>query len=212
MARKLKAAPTGDETKKKPGRPKAAVLPIGSAADEVVKEVYEKALAAKLDAEKATKDAAPAVAEAKSKEGVFRAVLKDGKKKGVDPDLILWRLAQRNRSPEEIDKETKARNRIAFLTGLPIGTQLGMFDDKTTIATAVENAARPDSDAVAHSAGYEAAKSGKGITTNPYPLESSAFDAFEKGWGKQQSERALSMGGGKGSGNGKSASAEARPN
>jgi len=205
MARKLRAPKT--DKPKKSGKTKSAPLLLGSASDEIVKETYDRALKAKLAAEKAAKDAEPYKAEIKSAEGVFRAVLKDGKKKGVDPDDILWRLAQRSRSPEEIDKETKRRNRLAFLTNLPIGTQLGMFEDgKTTIATAIENANSPDGEQAAHQAGYDAGKAGKGITTNPYPLESAAFDAFEKGWGKQQSERALSMGG---NGKSKSASAEA---
>lgn len=196
MARKLRAAPNGDgKDAKKKGRAKAAPLLPGSANDEVMKEFYDKALKAKQNAEKAVKDAEPYKADIKTMEGVFRAVLKDAKKHGVDPDLLRWRLEQRNRSIEEIDRETRARNRIARLTNLPVGTQLG-FDDieQKSVATAIEDANRPDSDEAAHQAGYDAGTAGKGITTNPYPLDSSAFDAFEKGWGKQQSERALSMG------------------
>lgn len=204
MARRLKAATGDSKDGKKTGKAaKPAPLLLGSAADDVVKDVYDRALKAKLAAEKAAKDAEPYKAEIKSAEGVFRAVLKDGKKKGVDPDDILWRLAQRNRSPEQIDKETKRRNRLAYLTGLPIGTQismLGLMEDGTSIATKLENDAKPDSVEAAHQAGYDAAHAGNGITTNPYPLESEQFDAYERGWGTQQSERALSMGKGKNGG------------
>src|SRR5262249_54978257 len=40
--------------------------------------------------------------------------------------------------PGDIDAETRRRNRLARLMALPIGTQLGLFDDGMTVATAVD--------------------------------------------------------------------------
>lgn len=208
MARRLKAPANGDgKGGKKSGKAKDAPLLLGSAADDVVKDVYERALKAKLAAEKAVKDAEPYKAEIKSAEGVFRAVLKDGKKKGVDPDDILWRLAQRARSPEEIDKETKRRNRLAFLTGLPIGTQLGIFEHGDTIATAIENAAQGDPAEVALNLGREAGKAGKPQSTCPYAEGTPQHESWLDGWAAEQKKLALGVGRGR-----KGASAEARPN
>jgi ribosome modulation factor len=207
MAKKLRAPTTDSKAGKKKGRAaKPAPLLLGSAADDVVKDVYERALKAKMAAEKAAKDAEPYKAEIKSAEGVFRAVLKDGKKKGVDPDDILWRLAQRSRSVEDIDKENKRRNRLAFLTNLPIGTQLGMFEDgKTTIATAIENAAKGDRDEVARNLGREAGKAGKPQSTCIYAEGTPQHDAWLDGWAAEQ--KALALGVGRGRNGGASASA-----
>lgn len=93
--------------------------------------------------------------------GRYRAVLKEAKKAGVDPAAVIWWLESRGRDPEEIDRETRSRNRVAKLMGLPIFTQLGLFDDDTTVATAVDQAQLAAEDRDPYKEGYSLGWAGK---------------------------------------------------
>lgn len=192
MAKKLKAGMAADEDPKpkKRGRPRQQALPT-NVTDSTVQEFCSKALTAHGELETARE-------EMRSKQSAYRAVLKDAKKAGVETDSITWWIHARKREPGDIDRETRARNRVAKLMNLPIGTQLGLFEDCKTVATAIEDDQRdrgveklPDD---AYNEGLIAGTDGKPITVNPYPLESAAFDQFEKGWGAGQYANVQAMG------------------
>lgn len=192
MARKLKPD-TGIDPDPAPkrgrGRPKAPPPP-SNVTDETIKEFCDRALAAKIELEKAEE-------EAKSKRGIYRQVLKDAKKAGVDQDAIAWWLAARKREPDDIDRETRNRNRIARLMGLPIGTQLGLWDDGESVATKAEND-RAGADAAgtkadAYADGLARGKAGKPMGDHGYTGE--LEDEYERGWKDGQYQIVQSMGG-----------------
>ena len=109
-------------------------MSMGNVTDETIEEFGNKALTAKLEAEK-KRD------EAKSLDGQFRAVLKSAKDAGVDPDAVRWWIKARKQEPEDLDREIMWQNRMAKVMGLPIGTQLGVdFDTGETIASTVDKA------------------------------------------------------------------------
>lgn len=194
MAKKLRpGADTADTPEpKKRGRPRQQALPT-NVTDETVREFCDKAALAHGEFE-------TAVGEMKQKQGVYRAVLKDAKKAGVDNDAIAWWLQARKREPGDIDRETRARNRVAQLMNLPIGTQLGLFEDGRTVATTIEDeqrdAAADDSKARddAYFDGLEAGKAGKPLSAGGYAEGTKAYDEFERGWGEAQAARAMEMG------------------
>ena len=138
--------------------------------DQTIDECYQASLKAKLEHEEAMKSAA-------GKNSLFRATLKDAKKKGVDPDDITWRLKQRFRDPKEIDAEPARRSRIARLTNLPLGTQLGL-EFGQSVATSIENgkaAEQQENDDwdAAHQRGVDDGKAGK-QAKSPYDPETQA--------------------------------------
>lgn len=107
--------------------------------------------------------------------GFYRKELALAKKAGHDPEDIIWWLNNKDRDPAEIDRETRARNRIARLMGMPIGTQLGLLDDDVTVATAVDNDANQQQGMVdaddldgAEAQGLEAGEAAKPSTECPY--------------------------------------------
>jgi uncharacterized protein (UPF0335 family) len=185
----------GQEIEQEPtrrGRPSKHPLPTDSnVTDETVAEFGNKALTAKLEAEK-KRD------EAKTLDSAFRAVLKAAKAAGVDPDALRWWLKARKMEPEDLDREIAWQNRTARVMGLPIGTQLGVdFETGETIATQVDEKTtrkrgakskasgkkngNPDNH-VAYIAGYDAGKAGKSAKTTAKGITGEAAVAFQKGW------------------------------
>lgn len=149
-----------------------------------------------------------------------RAILKEAKKAGIEPDDILWYRDNRGRDPAEIDAETQRRNRMARANKMPIGTQLGLFEDGSTVASAVDRdagtastpAERNQLQKEALAAGREAGRTGKSRTSNPWPLKSEAFASWDDGWAEGQKEIAdelepAARAGAKAAGNGSAASA-----
>lgn len=141
--------------------------------------------------------------KARAASSKFRAILKDAKKAGIDPDDILWYRDTRGRDPAEIDAETRRRNRLARVMRLPIGTQLGIFEDGETVARKASRDAGDGATAAdrtqlqkeAHTAGREAGRAGKNRTDNPWPLKSAAFTEWDSGWCEGQAETAAELGG-----------------
>lgn len=82
-------------------------------------------------------------ADVDSAMGAFRAQVKKCKEIGLDPADVSWYLSTKKREPEDVDAETRRRNRIAQVMRLPLGTQLGLFNDgkgkPQTVATRIEN-------------------------------------------------------------------------
>jgi ribosome modulation factor len=194
MARRLKAPANGSGAEKKSRQKSDAPKP--NLTDETIAEYFNKLVAAKKEHEDALK-------AAKEKNGIYRSILKDFKKVGGDTDVMVWRINQRNRTPEEIDRETRLRNHYAKATNLPLGSQLGMDDLLgVSVATAIENAAKSDTDEVARNLGAKAGKAGKPQSTSPYAEGTPQHEAWLDGWAEEQKRLALSIGRGKSSGEG----------
>lgn len=145
-------------------------------------------------------------AELKTANADYRNSLKTSKKLGVDPDMITWYLAHKGLDPADIDRQTAQRSRIARLMGLPLGTQLGLWADGTTVATLVDDdkmaaekhAGRgilsPAELADAEDAGEFASIEGKPSTATPYEEGSPMGIRWHAGWLKDQTKKAHAMG------------------
>jgi len=135
----------------------------------------------------------------KSKKGFRVQLYRDAGKEGVSAQALSWYMANRDRDPAEIDKETAERNRVARVMNLPIGTQLGLLDDGQTVAGEIDQRkireAQTGSDLPPYEQGKQAALDGKGIGTNPFADETDDFNAFEKGWGDGLAQRGKAYGG-----------------
>lgn len=197
------ASKGGEATPDTPDAPKRTTRqPRGSGGvglavtDATILDFWDKALAAKqeADAKKAEFDSA---------NGAFRAILKAADKSGVPKAVLLWRLSKRSEDVEEIDRHTAWCNRLARLTNLPIGTQLGLFEGGGTVAAEIERklivsretGPAPISPAAAKNgaytteelteaawAGEEAAKAGKARNTCPHEFGTPLADRWNVGW------------------------------
>lgn len=133
----------------------------------------------------------------------YRNELKEAKKAGIMPDDIVWWLANVNRDPAEIDAETKRRNRVAKAMGLPIGTQLGLWEDedgtKTTVASAVDqaqlagNGNGQQGGGFTEEVGFDAGKAGKPATANPHPKGDPSHDLWHSGWTRGQADNVAGL-------------------
>lgn len=167
--------------------------------DGTILEFWDKAVAAKAEADRKK-------AEFDSANGVFRTILKAADKAGVPKAALLWRLSKRNEDVADIDRHTAWCNRVARLTNLPIGAQLGLFEqDGTTITVAAavdkaliasrENGDGPISSVPPRNAAYtteeltdaawageEAAKGGQPRNTCPHEFGTPLADRWYVGW------------------------------
>jgi hypothetical protein len=193
MARRLKApAKTKPNVSAEAAGEGAAPAPAsgGNVTPETKKDAVLRCKAKQQELEKARE-------EMRKANNTYRAELKAAKAMGVDPSDIIWVLGEMKRDPEEINREIRSRNEMAVIMGLPIGVQLGLFADGQTVATKVDNAKQAAAErgepTDPEAMGYEAGKSGKTLSTNPFDFEtqSESFDAFEKGWGKGMSGNVL---------------------
>lgn len=152
----------------------------------------------------AQKDFEEANAKAQGLKAIMRNKLKVayalGEKLGHDKATINAYRLLRHRVPDEIDRETRALNALCRLMDLPLGTQLGLFDDGSTVANAVDTAkiaeAGADLPSTAHGAydlGFAAGRQGADPTSNPYPLGAPFGRNWADGWEDGQGEIALSM-------------------
>jgi ribosome modulation factor len=187
MARKLRAPRASNDATPPAAKAKGAA-PSSNVSDATIIEFTNKAIKAHSEFEEKR-------GEAKKAQASYRAVLKDAKKAGVDQDSIVWLINARKREPEDIDRETRNRNRIAKLMALPIGTQLGLLDDGSTVATAVDNEkqAAPVADVAgqAYSDGYEAGRVAKPHSDCPHAEETPLHTRWMDGWAKAQSDIVL---------------------
>lgn len=160
----------------------------GNVPDSAIRSHLTMASSLKADIEKAT--------------GAYRAHIKACKAIGIWPEDVSWFLSTKKREPEDIDAETKRRNRIAQLMKLRIGTQLGLFESgskKQTVATAIENdegvaergvaaatetkkRSTQESMEKAMDAGSIAGKEGHERDGNPFTDGSPEFIKWDYGW------------------------------
>lgn len=140
--------------------------------------------------------------EAKKANSVYRGLLKAAKKEGLNVDMLCEALRIQKRDPTEVDKDFRDLNAYLMLMGVPVGTQLGLFDGKS-IATAVEDEKlkasglerRTDKGMVAIEAdGYDAGTSGKNANANPYEDGAPEFLRWHKGWNDGQAKLAEGLG------------------
>jgi hypothetical protein len=197
MARKLTAKTEIQPSERKPkrGRKKAtkgatngsAPTPGTNTPDEILRNYLSDAVAADVELKKATDEAAVYRVKVNAARGKYRKVHREASDAGCDTAGIRWYVENRGRSPEEIDAETRSRNRVARLMGLPIGTQLGMFHDGETIASKVDG----DILAEGHDAqaeGRTAGEAGRAADTNPYDRNSRNGIRWMQGWDDAQFE------------------------
>ncbi len=192
------AAPAGEDAPKAPKRTSGPKKGVGLAvSDATILDFWDKALAAKQEADRKK-------ADFDSANGAFRAILKAADKSGVPKAALLWRLSKRNEDVEEIDRNTAWCNRLARLTNLPIGTQLGLFEGGGSVAAEIERKliashdagpAAPISPAAAKNGAYtteeliaaswegeKAAQAGQPKTTNPHEFGTPLADRWNIGW------------------------------
>lgn len=178
-----KPAANGDGAKPLSGGTPA---PSHNVTDDAIKAWAGKIIKADIEKRAAKK-------EFDSKNGFYRQLFKDAGKEGVSAQALSWYMANRERDPAEIDRETKERNRVAKVMSLPIGTQLGLLDDGSTVAGAVDQAkireAETGSAEPPYDQGKQAALDGKTLSANPFAEESDDWNAFEKGWGDGIAQR-----------------------
>lgn len=127
------------------------------------KECLEQAIILEKEMDEAKKAQKSVSGKISANKKAFKAL--GGEKSDYD-----WYLETRKRDTGDVDAETRRRNEIAKLMGLPIGTQLGLFADGQTVATAIENDdPKPAEDAAnPKREGYDAAMSGKSELDCPY--------------------------------------------
>jgi hypothetical protein len=126
-----------------------------------------------------------------------------GEKLGHDKLAIDQYLALRERDVEDIDRETRALNTLCKFMGLPLGAQLGLFDDGVTVATRVDDQKFAESQAGAtlpsdmqgsYDMGYREGRAG-GNHENPYPEEDAKLrSAWRTGWDDGQRDLAHTSG------------------
>lgn len=195
MARKLGSSNGSSSPRRGRGRGKGGGSSTNAPApaqsnvnDDTIRELCLDALNKKNEHEKK-------VAEAKSANAEYRAVLKRAKKLGVMPEVITIWLADRKLEVGDVNSRLAQQNRIYRLMRLPVGTQLGMFDEKTTIATHLDNqqqeSEREDDPSDAYQAGFNASVAGRPNTENPYDDGTEQHEQWDKGWGFVQKERAF---------------------
>lgn len=126
------------------------------------------------------------------------------KLQGIDPADFEWAHKAKQRDPGAIDSETRRRNRIAVVTKLPIGTQLGLLDGQPTVdgnaqmsvATAIEDrklaTGSPTMEQTEHEAeigGRKGVDIGYQISDNPYPKGHDNHEPWRRGFLKRVEER-----------------------
>jgi hypothetical protein len=193
MRANTKVDEDGHEIEESPetrGRPRKRPMVMSNISDATIEEFGNRALTAKLEAER-KRD------EAKSLDSQFRSVLKDAKAAGVDPDSIRWWLKARKMEPEDLNREIEWQNRMAFVMGLPMGTQLGVdFETGETVAAQVDEkttrkrrgngrAKQEKGEAdprASYILGYDAGMAGKSAKTEGRGLTGKAAIQFQEGW------------------------------
>lgn len=170
MARQLRA-----DSKPAAPRERAEAAPAADSniTDETMSEIYAEALAKKIEHEKA-------VAEAKSANADFRAVLKRAKKLGISTDAITQVLADRKLEPDDVARRLAHQQRLYRLAHMEVGTQFS-FDDAIDGAPVVGSAAGD-----AYDRGHELGVAGKGMDSDPtytiaHPHRHDFLRGFEQG-------------------------------
>ena len=180
MARKMRLGPKVETTKaepKKRGRPRKAQLPLSNVTDETIR-LHTNAIVA-------------ADREVRLAREKLKAKKEAAKEAGVTLADVAWFIRAKDRDVRDIDAETRRRNRLAKIMNMPLGTQLGLFEDGKTVASKIEDdkiagAPRPSASIpalaelrAAREAGDKAGREGK--SDNPHPEGSPLGLNWEEG-------------------------------
>lgn len=115
---------------------KAATVAADTAPKKTPKEAFEYhypiCVAAKLEQEKAAKAASAA-------NSAFRNAVKAAKRDGIHSDALVQVLALRKEEPDDVTLRFRSINSYARWANLPIGAQLGLFDDGETVGKKVDD-------------------------------------------------------------------------
>lgn len=148
-----------------------------------------------LDALRHNNEREDAMKSVKSANGAYRAVLKRAKKLGGDKlkqSIEDW-LKERLMDPNDLSALVMAKNRIWSVMQLPVScVPLGMFDERTSIATHLEDQhgekSSVDEASDAYDRCYEAGKQGQPITRTGFTEESDHWGECLRGYSNGQKE------------------------
>lgn len=132
----------------------------------------------------------------------LRNAFKRAQNSGFDLKQLKAVLAMRDKDPVELEQEMAVQRRYMILAGLPVGTQMEMFDAEKTGQAATEAALDGLSDEDRHAAamfdaeqkGYHSGRRAEKLPDcNPYKAGEEAFTEFERGYWRGQEAIALEM-------------------
>jgi uncharacterized protein (UPF0335 family)/ribosome modulation factor len=146
--------------------------------------------------------------DTKKAQARYRAAIKAAKSAGVNNDALLEFLRLRKEDPQEVTQRFHALNQMMMWGDLPIGSQLGLFEDGKSVATKIEDRvdgkkktgakdkgpAREKGLSAVEADGYEAGMNGKANDGGGYDDGSPAFLRWSNGWVDGQSKIAADMG------------------
>lgn len=184
MARKLKPTKDMQSSPDKAEKRGARSRP-SNVSDDTLAKHYQIVLAAKLDEERAAESL-------KSARGILGAKIKDAQAAGVNVKAMKVVLGWRKRETSELDQEIRSINRIAFIANLPIGAQLGLFENGESVAKALDDKAIVSSADLdeADARGFDAGHKGHGANLNPHDEGSPLALRWEAGRQRATVERA----------------------
>lgn len=130
--------------------------------------------------------------ELESAQGKYRNALKKWEERGVDAADIAWILRTKQREVHDIENEFRRRNRLLRVLKIPVGAQLGLFEDGESVASKVDGDAvkseaekakivEGDEIARAQAKGYDAGLRDYGEDVNPHEDGSPLALAWEAG-------------------------------
>lgn len=147
---------------------------------------------------------------AKKANSVYRGRLKAFKKDGGNIEMLCEALRLQKREVDEIDRDFRDLNAYLKLMDIPVGTQLGLFADGQSIASAIDadRIGKRDNDEFetrpitteralrdAKSAGFDAGSDGKSADTNPHEEGTPESLAWAGGYRDAQTALAKTLGG-----------------
>lgn len=146
-------------------------LPASNVTDATIRDFYKKAVSAKQEMEE--------IAEAqKAATGRYRAVLKNAKAAGIDPDDIVYAVKIRHMDRAELVQRERGKARIIRVTGLWPKIQAELFSSDTPTTGARED----DTIEVAYDNGHRCGLTAEVREINPYPPGSELWAEFDRGW------------------------------
>lgn len=129
-----------------------------------------------------------------SAQAEYRNVLKAAKKAGIDTKaMVAARALATSDEPDADRAHMQTLLRYTAYLGLPLGTQLALFDAPDL----PEPARAEQADWDAEDLGYRAGRGGADRGDNPYDAGSSAHVQWDGGWSKGQASIAQDMAEGK---------------
>lgn len=134
-------------------------------------------------------------AEAKALQAVYRGHLKAYKKHGGDQEALVEAMALAKQEPADVDRKFRHLNETLLWMGVPVGTQLGMFEDGRTIGEHADNEAIEASltDDVRRHQAKVAGRIAGGASTlveNPHDHSTDLHGAWAQGFAERQAELA----------------------